>query len=190
MYGFNADNNRFEIFTEAQGTGTLRPLSFYTEGNLSQLFLDTNNKVGVGTNTPATELHVIGTTTVSNRIIAEKYSGIIDEFSIAYQDPTVATGTSVTLQKTFNYNITLNSIECSTDTGTTTIQFDERNSSTPNTEGTDVLTSALTCDSSGTSSSSSFNNASISAKNPIKLDINTVAGTPNILRIHGYYEVD
>ena len=36
------------ISTEADGTGTLRPLIIYTEGNTNQLHLDTGGRVGIG----------------------------------------------------------------------------------------------------------------------------------------------
>jgi len=42
--------------------------------------------------------------------------------------------------------VTLQRVACSVDTGTATIQFDERAEATPNTAGTDALTSALACD--------------------------------------------
>lgn len=36
------------ILTEADGTGTLRPLIIQTEGNTNQLYLDTSGRVGIG----------------------------------------------------------------------------------------------------------------------------------------------
>ncbi len=47
-----------ELFSEAQGTGTLRPLVLYTEGNADQLHLAANGRVGVGAGTPSGKLHV------------------------------------------------------------------------------------------------------------------------------------
>lgn len=47
-----------ELLSEAQGTGTLRPLILYTEGNAYQLYLETDGNVGVGTNSPQVRLHV------------------------------------------------------------------------------------------------------------------------------------
>lgn len=151
----------------------------------STLYIDsTNDEVAIGTTSPSSKLDVLGT------ITATSYSGGSDSFSIAYDNPGVATGTEPTLQKTFSNAITLTKIECNVDTGTSTIQFDERSSGTPNTTGTDVLSSALTCDDTSTNSSTSFNNASITAGDPIKLDINSVSGSPALLRIHVYYEID
>jgi len=46
--GYDSGNTRFEIFSEQTGTGTLRPLVLYTEGNTNQLHLATDGDIGVG----------------------------------------------------------------------------------------------------------------------------------------------
>jgi hypothetical protein len=52
------NTNTFEINTEADGTGTLRPLILFTEGNSNQLYLNTDGNVGIGTTSPSAKLHV------------------------------------------------------------------------------------------------------------------------------------
>ncbi len=54
---YEATGTRFEIFSEADGTGTLRPLIVYTEGNSSQVYLETDGNVGIGI-APSTKLHI------------------------------------------------------------------------------------------------------------------------------------
>ncbi len=66
---YETTGTRFEIFTEANGTGTLRPLVLYTEGNAEQLYLDTDGDVGIGTSSPATELDVNGDITMAGSLI-------------------------------------------------------------------------------------------------------------------------
>ena len=78
---------------------------------------------------------------------------------------------------------------CSTDTGTATLQFDERAEATPNTGGTDVMTSTLVCD-SNSQSTAAFDNATIAADVPLNLDIDAVASTPGIVRGHVCYDID
>jgi len=88
-----------------------------------------------------------------------------------------------------NTAITITEVECSTDTGTVTIQLDERTATTPNTGGTDVMTSALVCD-DNQQTTSSFTNAGIAAGAVINLDIDAIsAGTP-ATRIHVHYTID
>jgi len=93
------------------------------------------------------------------------------------------------IQVTFPGPSTLARVWCSTDTGTATIQFDERAEATPNTGGTDVLTDALACD-SDTQATTSFANGGIAVRVPMNLDIDAVADAPAKLRIHIEYTVD
>ena len=57
----------YRIYTDAAGTGTLRPLNIYTGTNTNQLYLDTDGNIGMNTNNPtsptgfATFLHIKGT---------------------------------------------------------------------------------------------------------------------------------
>lgn len=80
--------------------------------------------------------------------------------------------------------ITLTTIACWTDAAgqTVTIQFDERGSTTPNSAGTDVLTTPLECD-SDRAESSAFDNAVIAAGAILSMDVDTVSGTPGVVRV-------
>jgi len=97
------------------------------------------------------------------------------------EDPTAAD--DGLLQHKFATAITITRISCDTDTGTTTIQFDERAEATPNSAGTDVMTSVLVCDTDN-QATTSFDNAGIAADAPFNLDIDAVASTPGLVRIH------
>lgn len=67
---WNVSNSEFEIYSEANGTGTLRPITIYTEGNDGQLVLNTDGSVDVGGN-----LTVSGTghDSFSDFVAAEHY---------------------------------------------------------------------------------------------------------------------
>lgn len=107
--------------------------------------------------------------------------------SIAIADP--ADTMDGLVQMTFPTAVTITSVACSTDTGTADIQFDERALATPNTAGTDVLTSALQCDDNN-ASTTDLANASIAADQPLSMDIDAVASTPTKLRIFVKYTID
>ena len=79
--------------------------------------------------------------------------------------------------------VTIDRVACSTDTGTVTIQLDERAEATPNTGGTDVMTSQLVCD-NDTQTTTAFDNAGIAARVPLSMDVDAVASTPGVLRLH------
>jgi hypothetical protein len=90
------------------------------------------------------------------------------------------------IQLTFPSAATITRIWCSTDTGTATIQFDERAEATPNTAGVDVMTSTLVCD-ADSQATTTFTNAGIAAQVPLNLDVDAVASSPTKLRIHVQY---
>ncbi|MBI3933486.1 MAG: hypothetical protein HY316_02260 [Acidobacteria bacterium] len=79
--------------------------------------------------------------------------------------------------------VTLGEVECSVDTGTVTIQLDERAVATPNTAGTNSLTSSLVCD-TDSQSTASFTDSGIASQVPHNLQITATSGTPTIVRIH------
>ena len=79
--------------------------------------------------------------------------------------------------------VTLQRVACSTDVGTVTIQFDERAEATPNTAGTNSLTSSLVCD-TDSQVTTSFNDAVIAADVPHNLQITATASSPTVVRIH------
>lgn len=107
--------------------------------------------------------------------------------SVTLQNPTTALTNLI--QWEFPSAITITEIVCSTDTGTATIQFDERARATPNTAGTNVLTSSLVCDTTS-EASSTFSNAGIAADVPLNLQITAVASSPTVTRIHLQYTID
>lgn len=84
---------------------------------------------------------------------------------------------------------TITEVSCSTDTGTATIQLDERARATPNTSGTDVMTSTLVCDNNA-ETTTTFTNAGIAADVPVNLDIDSVASSPTRVRIHIKFTYD
>ena len=77
---------------------------------------------------------------------------------------------------------TIQRVSCATDTGTVTIQLDERAESTPNSAGTDVMTSTLVCDSNN-QATTTFTNATIDANDPLNLDIDAIASSPTNVKI-------
>ena len=79
--------------------------------------------------------------------------------------------------------VTLQRVACSVDTGTVTIQLDERAEATPNTAGVDAMTAALVC-STTTGTTTSFSDTVHAVDVPINLQITATSGTPTIVRIH------
>lgn len=49
--------NQFRFRSDAAGTGTLRPLVFETGSNTSQVYLNTNGRVGINANSPDAKFH-------------------------------------------------------------------------------------------------------------------------------------
>lgn len=101
-----------------------------------------------------------------------------------------ATGDSNKIQWYFPTAITITRVACSV-SGTTsvTIQLDERAEATPNTAGTDVMTSTLVCD-ADSQTTTTFTNATIAARVPLNLQVTAVSGTPTSVRIHVEYTID
>jgi hypothetical protein len=83
----------------------------------------------------------------------------------------------------FGQAVTLARLACSTDTGSVDINFDQRTEAAPNSAGTNVLSSSLSCTTS-TGVTTAFTSASVSADAPLNLQIAAVSGTPNVVRIH------
>jgi len=79
--------------------------------------------------------------------------------------------------------VTIQRVACSTDTGTVTIQFDERAEATPNTAGTNTLSAALVCD-ADSQTTTSFSDSGIAADVPHNLQITATASSPTVVRIH------
>ncbi len=100
------------------------------------------------------------------------------------------TGDTNKVQWIFPAAVTLTRVVCSI-SGTTsiTIQLDERAEATPNTAGTDVMTSALVCD-ADSQATTTFTNATIAARVPLNLQITAASGTPTSLRVHLEFTID
>lgn len=99
------------------------------------------------------------------------------------------TGDDGAIQWKFATAITITRISCDTDVGTVTIQLDERGETTPNSAGTDVMSSTLVCDTNN-QATTSFANAGIAADAPLNVDIDATASSPTQLRIHVDYTID
>lgn len=110
-----------------------------------------------------------------------------DTRSVVLTDPSVDDDAAV--QIIWPTAVTVTRIACSTDTGTATIQFDERSASTPNSAGTDVMTAQLVCD-NDEQATTSFTNAGIASRAPMSLDVDAVASAPGTVRIHVEYTID
>jgi hypothetical protein len=80
------------IESEADGTGTLRPIILRTEGNSDQLYLDTSGNVGVGVD-PTEKFHVNGNAHVQGEVQLRETGGGSDYVSLV----ATATMTSPTL---------------------------------------------------------------------------------------------
>ena len=106
-----------------------------------------------------------------------------------------ATGDSDKIQWSPHAAIVITKVWCSTDAGTVTIMPDERAEATPNTQGTDILSAGLVCDTNNQSSCASgctvntITNGAIDAYDPVSLDIDAVS-TAVFVRIHFEYTVN
>jgi hypothetical protein len=117
--------------------------------------------------------------------LADAYHTFIH--SIVIFDPTTADTNRV--QHKFPSAVTLTRLSCSTNTGTASINFDERAEATPNTAGSNVLSSALVCD-ADSQATSTFSDAAIAANAPLNLQITATSATPGVVRIHVEFRVD
>lgn len=87
------------------------------------------------------------------------------------------------VQLYFGQAVTLVRIACSTDAGSVGINFDTRTEAAPNTAGTNVLGSNLSCTTlAGTTTA--FSSSAVSADAPLNLQVASVSGSPNAVRIH------
>jgi len=156
------------------------------------------------TNATSTALYVGGDFTIdaSGTLICTSCIGAGDveaelyteTFSLAFASSTLSTTTAVAQHK-LPTAVTITRITCSTDIGTTSLQFDERAEGTPNTSGTDVMQDSMSCGSEFSNATSTFDNAAITADNIINLDVDTTddqesGASPTNVRIHVEYTID
>lgn len=92
------------------------------------------------------------------------------------------------LQCYFPTAATLTRVYCSTDTGTSVINFYERAEATPNTGTTDMLTSDLTCDTDG-QATTTFTDSAIAADALLALGLQTTF-TTGWVRVHAEFTVN
>lgn len=122
-----------------------------------------------------------GTAVTTVRVSAASFnppSGIpIPTFNL--QAPVV--GDSGKFQVTFTRAATITKVYCSTDAGTADINFEIRTLDQPNTTGTSVLSSSLSCP-SGSASTTTILNSSIAADRILALIVASTSGSPGILR--------
>lgn len=94
-------------------------------------------------------------------------------------------------QKQYPLAITITKICGSTSQASSTLQFDERAEATPNTGGTDVLTTALTVGNTTTTCSTGFANAGIAAEAILNLDLDSMlGGSTTTVNISVFYQAD
>ena len=101
--------------------------------------------------------------------------------SIDLIDPTTAEDDLI--QWMHRKAVTYTDVDCSTDTGTVTIDMDHRVLTTPNTVGTDILTGTIVCDTDN-QVDGGFADATIPANVPVNLSITATSGSPGVVRIH------
>ena len=106
--------------------------------------------------------------------------------SFAVENP-VATDDAI-LQHKFAAAVTILRVSASTDVGTVTFQFEERGETTPNSTGTNVMTSSLVAD-NNTEITTSFANAAIAVNAVFSLNITAVSASPGVVRIHVEYKM-
>lgn len=101
-----------------------------------------------------------------------------------------------TVKMAFAKAITITRFYCSTDTGTATMNAEERAEATPNTAGTDVLSADIVCDSGTRTSCASgcdvntISNGTIAAHAPLAFEIVSVASAPQVVNVHIDYTID
>jgi hypothetical protein len=135
---------------------------------------------------------VISYNTGANVALIDKSIKFTKSFTILV--PTAADTNLV--QMAFAQAITIVRVYCSTDTGTATMNADERAESTPNTAGTDVLSAGIVCDSGTRTSCASgcdvntITNGTIAANAPLNFQVTSVASAPQVVRFHVDYTLD
>lgn len=97
-------------------------------------------------------------------------------FSIAIRNATTTKNPSA--QRWNIQAMTIVEIGCNTDSGSTTIQFDERAEATPNTAGTDVMSAVLVCD-NNSASTTAFANSGMAARSWLSLDFDAISNSTN-----------
>lgn len=100
IFGYLAASLAFEFQSEANGTGTLRPIIIYTEGNSNQLYIGTDGLVGVGI-VGLAKLHVLQAT-LGNAVHRLQSTATNDDpVEVVYQNRVTTTDNTSTLLHSF-----------------------------------------------------------------------------------------
>lgn len=141
----------------------------------------TNQFWRTGNSDAAPTCATVGTSDVSAGLTTFSWNGTVF-------DPVA--GDSGRVQWKYPKNITITKVSCNVKAATSVvIQLNKRVEGTPDVSGTDVLTSTLTCITTG-ASTTTFSSAAVTADSPVALTISSVTGTPDTLRVTIYYTVD
>jgi len=109
-----------------------------------------------------------------------------NSFSFSIASPSSTTDLAI-VQHQLPYNAIITSIYCNTDTATTTLYFDSRSTSTPNTQGTVISSgSGLNCNSTG-ATTNIFSSATWTANNIFNVHVSSTVGTSNFVRGTVFY---
>jgi len=154
-----------------------------TSAELKAILTDeTGSGLAVFATSPTFTTPLLGTPTSGNLVNCTGYSLTHTDTKDQNIDNPV-TGDTNKNQLTFGATATIARIWCSTDTGTVSINFDERAEATPNTAGTNTLSSALVCD-TDSQATTTFADSSIALRVPYNLQVTATSGAPTIVRIH------
>lgn len=111
-----------------------------------------------------------------------KFVYFLEGYSIDLATP--ATSDTGLAQHKSNNAYLLTGISCTTDQGTVQINLDVRTEAAPNTPGTNVLASPLTCGASGTATNTLNTPLTVAAFAPTSLQILSTSGSPGVVRVH------
>lgn len=176
------------------GIRTTNPTALFSVGDNSAFQVNNEGAVVAGVwqadaidISDSTNLDAGRSLTLTDDTLSVDAEFFTDSRSLILRNPT--DGDDAIAQTQFVTGVTITRVSCSTDVGAVTIELDERNESTPNAEGSSVLTSTLTCD-ADSEATTALNDASISAGSLVNLDIETVSGTPGVVRVFVEYTID
>ncbi|MBI1941544.1 MAG: hypothetical protein HYS33_08575, partial [Acidobacteria bacterium] len=179
-------NNNYGLYVDNQTAGT-NNWAIFTEGTALSHFGGAVNS--------ASGFRVAGAAASTNALIGNGTNfvgGQVSSNQLATANKTVTKSIVIFEPTTSDTNkiqlywpaaVTLQRIACSADTGTVSINFDERAEATPNTAGTNTLASALVCD-TDSQVTTSFSDSGIAVDVPYNLQITATSGTPTVVRIH------
>lgn len=203
------------IFKQYNGTNTLNIFEVQLKDASKVFYIDKDGNAFFGASgggstqwtTGAMAVGAAGSVKVGahtgNILVVSKDGGAVTEImdkaikftkSFTILTPTAADTNLV--QMAFAQAITIVRVYCSTDTGTATMNADERAEATPNTAGTNVLSADIVCDNGTRTSCASgcdvntISNGTIAANAPLNFQVTSVASAPGVVRFHIDYTID